>query len=123
MTPDRIEAAARAMARAEFPEYDDDEFEVFWSASEGAYTRQERKAARAAIAAAYPELAAGTHWLAPMEATEGMIEAGGRVVAQFDRRFDMGDGTAEDAWAAMRDAYLNTNPKAKATEMDDANKP
>jgi hypothetical protein len=105
MTPDRIEAAARAMARVQFPEYDDDEFEVFWSASEGAYTRQERKAARAAIAAAYPELAAGTHWLAPMEATEGMYLAYLRSVPG-----SILWGAFDAIYRAMRDAYLKENP-------------
>jgi hypothetical protein len=85
VTPDRIKAAARAILAAVPSGYG------MTPAEAAAYSER-------GVAAAYPELAAGTHWLAPMEVTEGMIEAG-----QMEARW-------EDRWQAMRDAYLNTNP-------------
>lgn len=68
---DRVVAAARAFPRA--------------------ISREEIEAI---LAAAYPELTAGTHWLAPREATDKMASAMSR----------------KDTWtgvfAAARDAYL-----------------
>lgn len=48
------------------------------------------------LEAAYPELASGSHWLAPMEATQRMEAA---YFAKINRTL-FGD------WRAMRDAYL-----------------
>lgn len=55
----------------------------------------------AAVRAYFPELAAGTHWIAPNEPTKAMLEGASSSVD-------------EQAWAlvdyiAMRDAYLNAS--------------
>ena len=108
---ERIEAAARAMARVQFPEYDDDEFEAFWAASEGAYTKLERKAAEAALTAAFPQLMSEppTGWVAPMEAKVGFIPDA--CLALHDESgLDERVKAFADDYRAMRDAHLKDNP-------------
>lgn len=95
--PSRIQAAARAMARADVPEYDDDEFEAFWGAS-GHYRKAQVKAALAALTAAYPGLASGEAWVAPHEATVSMVEAA-------DGEREWGRHTLS-VYRVMREAYL-----------------
>jgi hypothetical protein len=62
-------------------------------------------------------LADGTHWLAPMEPTEAMIDAG-------DDKDDFSPGgscaSAETHWTAMRDQYLadSSGPKIENTNGD-----
>lgn len=75
--------------------------------------------AKAVLAAAYPDLAAGTHWIAPVKPTEAMIEAvAAAVLSTMDFDDDMLGGmtdAAEDdaqkAYAAMRNAYLKDHPE------------
>lgn len=95
--PDRIERAARALARADFPDYGEDELAVFWAAS-GRYRTAQRKAARAVLAAAYPEIHANppSHWLAPWEAT---IKMGDVEWWTMER--------SGDVWRVWRDSYLS----------------
>lgn len=91
LTPNRIEAAARAI--------DPDAWHDVHPAQQRMMDLRKIKArgrAAQAVAAFYPELANGTAWLAPMEATEGMI-AGSHWVHSADGR---------QCWAEMRDAFL-----------------
>ena len=55
-----------------------------------------RDVVRHVVDAAYPELAAGTHWIAPREMTREME---GAVISAANREI-------EDTWSAARDAYL-----------------
>jgi len=55
------------------------------------------------LRAAFPELFAGTHWLAPMEPTAEMTR---RIAVLCDAY--MGD--ASGAYASARDAYLGAKP-------------
>jgi len=110
MTPERIERAARAIAAVNGDDFDAvprDKSE--WTEKRGNFAGRFRDVneptkidylAMAGVAAAelYPELASGTHWIAPMEATEGMKEAGG-LSAYID-------DWAGAVWQAMRDAHL-----------------
>lgn len=96
MTPDeRLEAAARAAWEwQEAPR-------ISWDGlGEHSKTLLLAKA-KVTLAAAYPELSAGTHWLAPMEMTEGMV----RAVDDADSATSL-FLYPENAWIAARDAYL-----------------
>lgn len=77
---DRIEAAEEA-------------YNASWRISE-----EERR--REAYKAFAGELFAGTHWLAPMEATDEMCSA-----VRYDEAAWFGG--PDGAWAVFRDAYLN----------------
>ena len=82
--PARIEAAARELV-------------TDWATIDAPTPQQleyAHKRAGEILAAAYPELANGTAWLAPMEATDEMLEAA------------RGAWSWPDAWTAMRDAHL-----------------
>lgn len=83
---DRVVAAARAFPRA--------------------ISREEIEAI---LAVAYPELTAGTHWLAPREMTPEMVKA----AEDRDDWFPdgMGNASAESHWSAARDAYLREGGK------------
>lgn len=95
MTPDeRLEAAARALCGKFWSE-------LAWRDLSPRAQEVYRDAAREALAAAYPELSAGTHWLAPMRMTAGMESA---VI-------DAANGDMEDTWRAARDAYLKEGGK------------
>lgn len=80
MTPDeRLEAAARAAWEWDdqgFPERCRQKWEEGTQLARATYVAR----AEAALAAAYPELTAGTHWLAPME----MMEAAARAICELD---------------------------------------
>lgn len=65
ISPDRIEAAARAMAADDANDWDE-----IHAAAQASYMR----IARAGLTAAFPELASGSHWLAPCSDTETLIE-------------------------------------------------
>ena len=86
--PARIEAAARAMHLVS------DRGDVAWEDEAVVWRMVFRVQAEAALAAAYPEIATGTAWLAPMEATDEMLETA------------RGAWSWPDAWTAMRDAHL-----------------
>lgn len=86
ISPDRIEAAARVL-RSDLDEVD------------GPLVRQ---MALQVLEAAYPELANGTAWLAPMGATPDMIDAGRDVGP--DAPYGLGE--TRQRWAAFRDAFL-----------------
>lgn len=90
MTRDEmIEKAARAM------------YEGDWEREASLGTQAGyRFMADAALSAVCPGLLAGTHWEAPMEATEGMAFYGGGV----DYRHGKEDCAL--CWQSMRDAYL-----------------
>lgn len=91
--PDRVEAAARLLARrSEMPEA---EWHSFADEVE------------AILRVALPELANGTAWVAPMEATEEMLKA---VWIVWDD-----DIRLSSAWATMRDAHLN-KPKDEQSQ-------
>lgn len=67
--------------------------------------RDEDRAIRRGIAAAhfdggYPELAAGTHWIAPNKITKLMATEAWDAFAS---------NSMSEAYAAMRDAYLNAS--------------
>lgn len=99
MTPARTEAAARAMLAAH--DWTDGEI-TGWDAMpldwQGAYLVM----AEAALAAAFPELASGTHWLAPVEATPDMCQA-----MSFGERGQVGPA---GMWLDAREAYLKDHP-------------
>lgn len=87
ISPDRIEAAARAI------------IEIDWFVAED--QDRQAEAAKIILEAAFPELASGSHWLAPREATEEMVHA---MYCAY--------GADDQPWHAMRDAYLNaTTPE------------
>ena len=84
MTPARIEAAARAMHLAS------DRGDVAWEDEAVVCRTAFRVQAEAALAAAYPEIANGTAWLAPMEDSEVMW---GGLARQIVMWRDMGRRT------------------------------
>lgn len=102
MTPDRIEAAARAYYAEE------------WDYASEPGKEKARGRIRRAIDAAYPELGAVTHWVAPMEATEEMLDAyveGTETQMDLDDDLDgglhkAGSNIGKRLWTAMRQAYL-----------------
>lgn len=100
MTPDeRLEAAARAWLEhcdSVLPTSLPGRWEDVAAMLRNAYLGR----AKTALAAAYPELTAGTHWLAPMEMTKGMVKA------VYDKFAALNVVYPEDAWSAARDAYL-----------------
>ena len=97
--PARIEAAARAILAVADG--------YAWGRMTRAYRDVYVTRARFICDTAYPELANGTAWLAPMEATEEMLRAtladrpfadcGGRERRDFD-----------EEWAIARDAHLKS---------------
>lgn len=107
LPPNRIEAAARAICQEGVV------VNGVWRCQRDTMAcRDCRDEAAAAITAAYPELANGTAWLAPMEATGGMQAAGrdyvgqwlpeGRVAKPVTDQWQI----ARETWSAMRDAFL-----------------
>lgn len=65
-----------------------------------------REQAEMALAAAYPELANGTAWLAPMEATEEMFLAYVLSEVSFCGEHQTYENSCKFGWSAMRDAHL-----------------
>lgn len=99
--PARIEAAARELV-------------TDWATID-APTEQQRqyahKRAGEILAAAFPELASGTHWIAPMEPNEAMYAASRHTLSHFDGDYGevnvyFDERQADALYAAMRDAYL-----------------
>jgi len=99
--PHRIEAAARAIWKAPgapkgLPEWADVRPETQdWY----------REVAANAIAVAFPELAAGTAWVAPWEVTEGIRDAIWGAVIPLPESSQEADEI--DVWADARDAHLS----------------
>ena len=96
LPPNRIEAAARALA-----ENDEND----WAELSAAVHKSYRGHARAALTAAYPELANGTAWVAPMQANLDMWNAARDAMDEF----------TTDPMTAMRDAFLQ-EPKEPEPE-------
>ena len=105
MTPDeRLEAVARALWAqddAGFPRFTQQHWEEGTALARSAYLAR----AKAALSAAYPELSAGTHWLAPREATDAMARAFLSIKSSVPDDPRAGPTMAQ-AWTAARDAYL-----------------
>lgn len=93
LPPNRIEAAARAMA-----DIDENEWDELSAAAKTSY----RGLAIRGIAGAYPELANGTAWLAPTTPTTAMEDA--HFQAHADAKTVLAEVPA--IWSAMRDAFL-----------------
>lgn len=100
---ERLEAAARALCGKFWSELD-------WRELSPKAKEVYRDAGRAALAAAYPELSAGTHWLAPMEATDAMARAFLSIKSSVPDDPRAGPTMAQ-AWRAARDAYLKEGGK------------
>lgn len=105
MTPDeRQEAAARAAWEWQ------EALRISWDGlGEHSKTLLLAKA-KVTLAAAYPELSAGTHWLAPMEATDAMARAFLSIKSSVPDDPRAGPTMAQ-AWTAARDAYLKEGGK------------
>lgn len=65
---------------------------------------------KAMLDAAYPELTNGTAWIAPTTPTATMEDAHFQAHADAKTVF----AEVSEIWAAMRDAYLQDQPKDKA---------
>ena len=103
--PARIEAAARAMAVADG---------YAWGRMTRAYRDVYVTRARFICDTAYPELANGTAWLAPMDPSDAMYTAAGNTLSHFSG--DYGDyneyferSQVDKLWPAMRDAHLKAD--------------
>ena len=112
MDPERIERAARARhARMrEGWEYKFRPWEELGDEQRARLIAEEKEAADDLIPFLFPELASGTHWIAPMEATEGMAK---HAEGLTDFAYSAVVATPEDVireWQSgyrlMRDAYL-----------------
>jgi hypothetical protein len=120
---ERIERAARALGGPWFGpttrHYATDDHEVLISNYPGQTAANQercRKEARAAIAAAFPELFDGTAWVAPTKATIGVYRPLLGRLKDFYEKTDnqpglefithwLLGGFAED-WASLRDAHI-----------------
>lgn len=72
--------------------------------------------ARAILTAAFPDLMSGKGWLAPMEATEEMVEAGHRrsmdgVGEDYQGGWFLEEGFVKSVFEGMRDAFLSRQQK------------
>jgi len=104
--PHRIEAAARAMLAA----HDWTEGGAYsggWETMPAGWQEAYRVMAAAAIAAAHPELAAGTAWVAPWHATEEMEDESDVVVEVREHSGLSMKSAGGWIYAAMRDAHLS----------------